>query len=89
MRRYKGHGLIFIGLLFICFFYFLPVILSFINPPLQLFIDYIEYGQEKFGLENKSIGIFLWTFWLPLLFAVYYYWKMYLESVKKKYTDKR
>jgi hypothetical protein len=45
----------------------LPLILAVLNFLLHLFLNYVEWGQNVFGFEDKSFGLILYTFGTPVL----------------------
>jgi hypothetical protein len=63
-----------------------PIILWFILKPLEWFVAYIEWGQEHFGIENRSFGLAIWVMvpWFPLYFSKRISKKMKANKARKK-----
>lgn len=44
------------------------VILPIIVKILEVFLNYVEFGQTIFGFENGSLGVLIWGFLMPFVF---------------------
>lgn len=54
-------GCMYLILIIIC----CPALIWILVYPFQWFVDYLDWGQEHFGFENKSFGIMVWSL-LPM-----------------------
>ncbi|WGG47671.1 hypothetical protein [Rossellomorea sp. DA94] len=79
MRRYRG-GFFLVGSIILVTWMLFPFIIGAITTPLQLIVNYAEFGHDKFGFQNRTLMMYLWVFW-PLII-------IYLLALRSSRKDK-